>query len=76
MSAFTDRLVAAGVVASVANKFETDVRGELAKAKAAKARLTARIDALQTELDGLKAERRQADTSIDAIRASLGEPNA
>jgi hypothetical protein len=76
MSVFTDRMIAAGVVASIADQMEADLTSDLVKAKAARTRLTTSIDQKQTEIDGLRAERTIQIGIIADIRTTLGDPNA
>ena len=76
MSVFTDRMITAGVVASIADQMETDLLSDLAAAKAARAKVNATINVKQTEIDALKAERAVWIGTIDNIRTTLGDPNA
>ena len=74
MTAFTDRMIAAGMVPTIADEVETDLRNELSAARSARARVNAQIDVKQAELDVLRAERAAQNTIIAAITTTLGDP--
>lgn len=74
MTAFTDRMIAAGMVPTIADEVETDLRNELAAARAARARVNAQIDVKTAELDILKADRTAQINIITAITETLGDP--